>query len=643
MIIKYRILLYRFILFVFFSSFIAVGFGQQLVPLSKQALHSAARMSSVAEDTLLLPFFEDFTDTFYRQATIPNPALWQPASGVTVNNSGAVIAPSHNTAIFDGADADGVPYKPENVFNIDTNDVLVSLPINIANAKPNHNLRFTFYWQSAGFAEQPESQDSLFLDFLDTAGNWVRQWQAAGQNTSAFSRQSIDICLQYFSNAFCFRFMNFGRQGGGFDHWHLDYIHIYADTLAASIPAYFDATLTSQPRSLFKKYSAIPKKQLLARDQEALADTIALHMRSLQHLKADTVVHHATLSYTLSDRFITHDLTTITSGTNLSDSSTLLQRNETVSLYGMPSLLSDLIIRDFSLTQDSTAALNATFYLRSDEKQQTALWRIDEKKDTIFFSSPNDTLRFSSPVGDYLAYDDGSAEFGYELKQRFATLAYEYELDTEDLLTAVDIYIPRLGQDLSNETFNLMVWQNISTTTNQANQVLLNGLSTTIAYTGINEFRRINLNQAIPLSKGKFYIGYQQISADLVPIGYDANTNSTPRIFTNTEGQWILDERNTGHLMLRPVFKLNSVITALNPQPKNISCKVYPNPAKNFLIIEGNFQESHLYDILGKKVLTKINVINEKEKIDISSLKQGVYFLKVSRGQDFKALKVIVK
>ena len=636
-------LFHRLFLLLFFLSFIFIGFGQRLVPLSKQQMHGAARVSGGAGDTLLLPFFEDFTDTFYRQATVPNPALWQPGSGVTINNSSAVIAPSYNTAIFDGANAAGVPYNLENVFNIDTNDILVSLPINIADARPGDSLRFTFYWQAAGFTEQPESEDSLFLDFLDTAGNWVRQWQVGGRSTSDFSRQSLDIGSRYFSGAFCFRFINLGRQGGSFDHWHLDYVHIYADTLPAGIPAYFDATLTSQPGSLFKKYRAISRKQLLAYE-EILADTIALHIRSLQHLNADTLIHHAKLGYTLSDNLILTDLPTGTSGTNLNDTEVLLQPDETIDLYGFPSLLSNRVIRDISQSDDSIIVMNAIFYLQSDEKRQTALFRVNAQGDTTFFSSDNDTLHFDAYVADYLAYDDGSAEFGYELKQRFATLAYEYVLDTSDLLTGIDIYIPRLGNDLSNETFDVMVWQSIDTTGNQIDQVLLNGLSTTIVYTeGINEFRRIVLNQPIPLPKGKFYIGYRQVSAGLVPIGYDVNITSIPRIFTNNEGQWILDKRNVGHLMLRPVFQLNSVVTALNPLTEDIDLKVYPNPATDFLVVEGEFKTLYLYDILGRKMLSGTNETGRKEKIDISGLKEGLYFLKISDGQYFKTIKIIIK
>ena len=55
--------------------------------------------------------------------------------------------------------------------------------------------------------------------------------------------------------------------------------------------------------------------------------------------------------------------------------------------------------------------------------------------------------------------------------------------------------------------------------------------------------------------------------------------------------------------------------------------KLYPNPAKDILEtnipLEGDIE---IYDVLGKLCLTKIHV-DQHQRIDISSLPNGLYFL----------------
>ena len=56
---------------------------------------------------------------------------------------------------------------------------------------------------------------------------------------------------------------------------------------------------------------------------------------------------------------------------------------------------------------------------------------------------------------------------------------------------------------------------------------------------------------------------------------------------------------------------------------------VYPNPAKDFLFINGaTIERATIYNILGKEVFK----INNQNKLDISPLSKGVYFINVSDG-----------
>jgi hypothetical protein len=73
---------------------------------------------------------------------------------------------------------------------------------------------------------------------------------------------------------------------------------------------------------------------------------------------------------------------------------------------------------------------------------------------------------------------------------------------------------------------------------------------------------------------------------------------------------------------------------------ENSNFKVYPNPTKGILYLEGleKISNVNLYDILGNKVEIKIS----KDKIYLSKLSSGVYFLNYTNG-DFKMIKKIIK
>ena len=57
--------------------------------------------------------------------------------------------------------------------------------------------------------------------------------------------------------------------------------------------------------------------------------------------------------------------------------------------------------------------------------------------------------------------------------------------------------------------------------------------------------------------------------------------------------------------------------------------KIYPNPTREHLVVDGKFTKPYkasIYNILGKEVM-QINVSNSIEKIEVASLKSGVYLL----------------
>ena len=65
---------------------------------------------------------------------------------------------------------------------------------------------------------------------------------------------------------------------------------------------------------------------------------------------------------------------------------------------------------------------------------------------------------------------------------------------------------------------------------------------------------------------------------------------------------------------------------------------VYPNPAEELLHIDNSYVKSAIiYNITGEKVLE----VNDQNRINVSSLSKGVYFIKVSDGINASTKKFI--
>jgi len=73
------------------------------------------------------------------------------------------------------------------------------------------------------------------------------------------------------------------------------------------------------------------------------------------------------------------------------------------------------------------------------------------------------------------------------------------------------------------------------------------------------------------------------------------------------------------------------------------SINVHPNPANNSLYINSNFKINSfiLSDINGRTLIYEYNINNKSFEIDISSLKSGIYFLKIFSGKQLQTIKIL--
>lgn len=55
---------------------------------------------------------------------------------------------------------------------------------------------------------------------------------------------------------------------------------------------------------------------------------------------------------------------------------------------------------------------------------------------------------------------------------------------------------------------------------------------------------------------------------------------------------------------------------------------MYPNPAKEWVVVEGLAQRYQIYNLMGQELLSGFFVSNQK-RIDVSKLDSGVYLVKI--------------
>ena len=88
-------------------------------------------------------------------------------------------------------------------------------------------------------------------------------------------------------------------------------------------------------------------------------------------------------------------------------------------------------------------------------------------------------------------------------------------------------------------------------------------------------------------------------------------------------------------------FIVNEVVLANNDTILN-SVVMYPNPASSVLNIENAENSSiEIYDLLGRIILSE-NIISSNKQLNVSSLSNGTYLIKISNNGQNKIDKFII-
>lgn len=577
------------------------------IPTTEQDKASNQRVKQGHNAALELPFWDDFSTA----DQVPDTSKWLNSASVTISNSAALNPPTINVALFDGFNAWGKPYS-----NKDENglaDTLISQILDLSGLtdQQKQTTFLSFYWQAQGLGDQPNPGDSIRLQFKSNKNKWYTFWKQTGATVNpAQFRHVLPIRIEnlnfeqdetFFFDAFQFRFQAFGNLSGGFDHWMIDYIYLnhsrsFQDTV------YFDRALTTAPSSLFKPFTSIPKEAFFNLEPDQLGSPAAgfynLSNEGLQALDFSLIIR---------ENLTKKPIDTVNYETVLSPLPGAFERRKLNANQMNPG--------KYDQFKDSASfELESLFYLKTNDTIVTNRnYRV------------NDTVKSVTKIANYYAYDDGSAEIGAGISKRGAQLAYRYILNQPDTITHIDIYFPAFLNTQAATTIKLFVWKRLD---GQNSSILHQETFPLQLSDQINELKRYTLSRNIVI-EDTCYIGYEQNIDELLPVGFDRNTNSSNQIFFNrsAQGAWeVYDEETTGSLMLRPIFS-EAIVTGIDPDDapfEEVKLKLYPNPTRSHVNIDGPFQEVLVFDIRG-------NLLHQtsQNQITLSGWPAGIYLFKV--------------
>lgn len=501
---------------------------------------------------LSLPVIDDFSYDSHQ----PNPNIWLDQN-VYVNQTYCTSPITLGVATFDGLDKDGIAYDI-GILGVDTADVLTSQPVDLSN--PSDSVYLSFFWQAAGNGDLPETTDSLALYFYTSqAGTWSSIWRISGIDTiTPFKQEMIAVPTAYHKADFQFRFVSYGAQAGAFDMWNIDYVRL-DDNRNINDTLFNDVSFTQPHPPLIKNFDAMPW----------------FHYNSNVINKAND-----NFFYRKNNNGATQSIQVCRYGIFLG--STLLDGNTTGIIDPNQGV--------FNVENVFNCAYN-NFYPSSvpaNEFELTAFQSYDGSNEDPA-TETNDTIWRHQQFRNYYSYDDGTAEQAYLVDDNGGGfMLSRFAIATAEDLMGLYIYFLPSQYNIEDNEFTIVVYGNNNG--EPGNLIFESDTIYTPRFTSSNFFLpypiKKNINQGVNVS-GTIFVGIKQVKNTPLPIGFDMNSNlNVDKIFYGKPNDYYTSFI-AGNLMIRPYFRyLPNDFDLPENARKTVAVSVYPNPAKDQIIIE---------------------------------------------------------
>jgi hypothetical protein len=571
-----------------------------------------------------LPFKEDFS--YSPTSNFPNPLLWSDSS-VYINSGFGIAPPSIGVATFDGLNKYGYPYTP-NLTNMSMSlpaDFLTSQPINLKMKgtkalQPTDSVAITFYYQARGRGDNPEQTDSLILDFYKpNQGKWEqRMWHVRGNsspntNDTVFKRGFVYISdTSFLQENFRFRFRNRATTAGDFDHWHLDYINLDELLFMSSDTVKYDIAFGYVPTPFLTNYSSMPAKQYVPAER---ANKNSVFIRNNSSLGANMT--YESRMYEDATSALTY---TYNGGANPALLRFKYRGWDSIDAHARP-----VFTHTFAPFVTDSIDFRIKHYIYRDASSTGTE-----------FSTDNDTVLQYQRFRNYYAFDDGSAEGGYYILGAGGRMVQNIKVNVGDTLRALRIYFDPVGNYTSTYKFRMNVWNDNgagapgilihvdSSVTNVVKHYTVSPRPSSPEYV---------FQKPIYLSPGNYFIGFQQLVATGITVGFDKNINHADRLWFDSGSGWT-QSSIYGSVMMRAVF--GPKIPAPVGIKENVFSKsnffiAYPNPANNDLNIELTANAGGSYSLINSigQIMKSGSLENSVTSIQTEDIANGVYFLTV--------------
>ena len=564
------------------------------------------------------PFFQDSARQFFLPVSDPS-LLW--VDNYVYHNYRFGDHPrTLGVMTFDGLDESGYPYAIGTTSS-GYADVLTSKPIDLSGMSPADSVYISFIYQPQGFGDEPESTDSLLLEFFDSANNqWNRIWGDTGRNVSPFRIVHLPLTgNNYFTDAFQFRFRNYGGLSGSLDHFHLDMVYLREATPPAYTDTVFkDFSFVYPVNSLLNDYTSVPwdhYKESIDNKMSAAMEVVVFNGSSGPENYQDGAVEISYAGVSEGD-FILQGFTLAEQQINYAALDFATSYHDLKSGYEFP--------RDLSgVYEEFDVRVNASAQYPNYE--------------------PNDSTAFTQGFYNFYSYDDGSAEAAFGPTGAQARLAIHFEAYQPDSLIGVKLcFVPSVN-DVSNKLFLLTVWDDENgepgdvlyedDVFNPRNPAYSQDKNQYLDYYFIDTMK-------VPVGNS-FFIGWRQLDPERLNLGFDRNIDQSDEIFYSVNGgvSWLVSPFS-GSAMVRPIFstQMDTSLGLIEPETESIQILIFPNPVRDEVFIKNTGESSNeklLLDAAGRVLMSTM-----EDSFDLQTLDSGIYFISVPQHSE-KRYKVI--